>query len=991
MIFRRTNFLYFSNLSNSLRIGRSDVGINKCFSVKSTDSSKYSVFSKKHLGIKDSDKKDMLQVTNSVSIKGLIKKTVNLPNFKEASLCKLYKPYTETESQEKLKSMMDMNKSHTSLIGLGYHNTITPYPIKRHVLENSKWYTAYTPYQAEISQGRLEAQYNFQTVIQELTGLPLSNASLLDESSTAAEVLNMCYHYKNKDKKKTFLVDSKLHPQINEVLKTKANILGVNLVFEDLSNWTNNENNKLVYDDVFGIMFSYPNTHGEISVPQKLIDIFAKKDDVTICANADILSLFVLEPPVNFNVDICFGTAQRLGIPMYFGGPHPAFLSVDKKYTRLMPGRIIGKSVDTLGKECYRLGLQTREQHIRKDKATSNICTSQSLLANMVGFYVSYLGKKSIQQIALETHAKTQTVDYFCQKYGLYNINNNYFDTLHFKSKSLYLILTKLLEKDFVVRKISRNEFTMSFDETISLKQLYQICNLITYDNSINYYDVINKYDEILDELVNINTSKFQPYQRISNNFLQGNKFEYGMTETEFVRYLHYLTKKDFTLTDGMIPLGSCTMKLNSVFELEALSWPSVQQFHPYTPIKYVRGYHKLFDELGSFLKDITGFDNISFQSNSGAMGEYSGLLCIKKYHEERGNMRNVCLIPKSAHGTNFASAHLAGYQVLSYDDNLNMTEFKGLVSSISEKLSCLMITYPGTNGIFQDNIKEITECIHYYGGLVYFDGANMNALVGLVKPEEVGADVCHLNLHKTFCIPHGGGGPGMGPILCNNKLGKYLPNNIFQSDNYWNNKHSIGMITGSNWSSASLLTIPYQYILASGEDGLRKHTEISILNANYLKDKLKNYYQIVDINKNDRVAHEFIIDVSNLKNIGITELDIAKRLMDYSFHPPTMSWPRLGVLMFEPTETENKAELERLVEALISINKEILDISKTQNYENNILKNSPHSIDLITNWPHKYSMEQAFFPVSKLKENKFWPTNTRIDDIQGDKMLLKK
>jgi glycine dehydrogenase len=950
----------------------------------------------RHLGIRKKELPDMLAVTQSPTLPSLIKKSI-IPTMTEKKTSPKVNLDTipsefmnsEREVSLNLKEMLDRNKPHTSVIGLGYHNVVTPYPIKRHILENPKWYTAYTPYQAEISQGRLEAQYNYQTIIQELTNLPVSNASLLDEASTAAEVLNMCYHYKNKKGKKTFILDSNIHPQIREVMNTKADILGVKLLIGDLQKWGDNlnmlVNYNFDYEDVFGMMFSYPNTYGNISVPEKLINFF-KKNNVSICANSDILSLFNLQPPSEYGVDICFGTAQRLGVPLFFGGPHPAYLATSKKYMRLMPGRIIGKSVDTLGKECYRLGLQTREQHIRREKATSNICTSQSLLANVVGFYVYYFGKNEIQRKAWETHCKAKLLDYFFKEIGFQNKNENYFDTIHLTTDLVPQISHTLLEKDIILRLVDNKNLCLSMDETITIPKIYEILNLVyeLVHENITLTQVETKFLEILKE-----PSHYEKFVRQNQDFLNCDKFSDSKTETEFLRYVHQLTKKDYTLCEGMIPLGSCTMKLNSVYQLESLGWDSVQSYHPYTLPEYVKGYHYLFLELGKYLKDITGFSNVSFQSNSGAMGEYSGLLCIKKYHQVRNDFdRNICLIPKSAHGTNFSSASLAGFKVISYDDDLDWNDFIDLVSKIHHNLGCLMITYPGTNGIFQSNIQKITELIHNYGGLVYLDGANMNALVGLVKPGEIGADVCHLNLHKTFCIPHGGGGPGMGPILCNDKLGDYLPSNIFQTSNY-NTEKSIGMITGSLWSSASLLTIPYQYILGMGEEGLREASKIAILNANYMKDKLKNYYQIIDTNDLGLVAHEFIIDTSNFRKYNITELDIAKRLMDYSFHPPTMSWPRSQVLMFEPTESENKEELDRLINALISINKEIQEIIKDGNFENNILKNAPHSMDLITDWNYDYSMEKAFFPVPELKENKFWPHTNRINDIEGDKKLL--
>ena len=955
-------------------------------------------FMNRHIGIRNEEIAKMLSVCGVSSMDDLMSQSVNLKNFKipikskNDMLRNIPSGITELQASHNLKSMLDKNKSHMSLLGMGYHNNITPFPIKRHLLENPKWYTAYTPYQAEISQGRLEAQYNFQTVIQELTGLPVSNASLLDEASTAAEVLNMCFHYKNKNKKKTFVVCSTLHPQSLEVLRTKAKILGVNLLEIDFKLWDSNINLlvnndlDLDYDDVFGIMFQYPNTYGNIHIPSNIIEIFKKRDDVSITCSSDILSLLYIKEPKAIGADICFGSAQRLGVPLFYGGPHPAFLSCEKEYMRLIPGRIVGKSMDSFGKECYRLGLQTREQHIRKEKATSNICTSQSLLANVVGLYCYYNGKDGLQDIAYKIHMKAKLLEVLLQKIGLDNLNANYFDTLHlnhFKTPEIY---EKLLEADIILRKENGFNLTITLDETISLEDIHRMVSII-----YNIFDANIQMEEIVTEFYNldIKNPQFNSYLRENNDFLNCPKFSQKKTETEFLRYIHQLTKKDYTLCEGMIPLGSCTMKLNATYQLEPLSWDSSQQYHPYVPFKYVKGYHKLIRGIGDLLKDITGFSNVSFQSNSGAMGEYSGLLCIRKYHQERGDSgRNICLIPKSAHGTNFASANLAGLQVKTYDDNLNMVEFRELVSKYNENLAALMVTYPGTNGIFQSDIREICDIIHDNGGLVYMDGANMNAQIGLVSPGWCGADVCHLNLHKTFCIPHGGGGPGMGPILCNDKLKDYLPTNIVQYPDLINSK-SIGMITGSNWSSASLLTIPYLYILGMGKEGLIRATQTAILNANYLKDSLKDFYTIIDTNENGRVAHEFIIDTSEFREYNITEADIAKRMLDYSFHPPTMSWPRNKVLMFEPTESEGKEELDRLVRALISIRQEIEEIKKEGDLENNVLKNAPHSLDLLTNWPYSYSMGKAYYPLPELTQQKFWPTTNRIDDIQGDKKML--
>ena len=958
--------------------------------------SQYQIFSRKHIGIQENKVIPMLRVMGSSNTNQLMNESLNFKGIKpEIKLDKLPPLETEEKVNADLYQMMKKNKKNTSLIGLGYHNTRTPFPIQRHVLENPKWYTAYTPYQAEISQGRLEAQYNFQEVIQELTGLPIANSSLLDEGSTAAEVLNMCFHYKNKNQKRTFLVSSDLHPQVLGVLKLKADILGVNLVELDFKKWDNYVDITLWpvinFEDVFGIMLAYPGSKGDIYIPQKIINLFQNKKEVSITCAADPLSLMLLPSPESIGIDICFGSAQRLGVPLFYGGPHPAFLAAKKEYLRLMPGRIVGKSQDSIGKPCYRLALQTREQHIKKQKATSNICTSQSLLANVVGFYCYYHGRDGLREISEEVHMKALTLNHFISQMGLKNQNRYYFDTLHFKSELTPQIYQKLLEKDIIINQIDLQNFSLSVDETLDNSVLRDIINTVSEVLNPENLEKI-KLEDINSYQKDITHSDFQLPQSIRDldSFLP-DKFENGKTETEFLRYIHQLTKKDYTLCEGMIPLGSCTMKLNATYQLNPLSWSETQNYHPFLPREYVLGYHQLFKELGDFLKDITGFQHISYQSNSGAMGEYSGLLCIRKYHLENGDRhRKICIIPKSAHGTNFASAQLAGLEVVSYDDTESIEELEKVILQHRDNLGAIMITYPGTNGIFQDNIVEICDLVHQSGGLVYMDGANMNAQVGLIKPALCGADVCHLNLHKTFCIPHGGGGPGMGPILCNDKLKDYLPTNILQVSSEESQK-SIGMITSSQWSSASLLTIPYSYIRGMGQEGLKQASEMAILNANYLKDCLKDDFQIVDVNTEGRVGHEFIIDISDLKEkYKITETDIAKRLMDYSFHPPTMSWPRGSVLMFEPTESENREELDRLVRALKSIKQEIIEITE-ENRDNNILKNAPHSLDLIKNWPYEYSTVQAYYPLPELEQNKFWPYTNRIDDLGGDRNLLSQ
>jgi glycine dehydrogenase len=877
----------------------------------------------------------------------------------------MLKGISEKISLEVLKKMMDSNKKAKYMIGKGFYNNNMPSPIKRHILMNPKWYTPYTPYQAEISQGRLESLYNFQKMIQNITRLPLSNASLLDIGSTSAEVLSMSNSY-HKSKRNKYIVSDKMHPYILDILKLKCDTNEIDL---DIVNDINNCN---IDSNTIGIMFQYPDTYGEINIPQEIINEAKKLKSVVSCST-DLLALTQFKSPGEIGADISFGSAQRFGIPYYYGGPHPAFISTTNDFLRLMPGRIVGKTIDTNNDECYRLALQSREQHIKKEKATSNICTSQALLANIAGMYAVYHGNDGIYKIANYIENLTYELKYNLKQLGIDIINNQFFDTLTIKSENAKEYYEKLKQFNYIAfyDLNEPNILTISLDETFDLKDI----NSITYIFSLCKIDkkiVENKYnrDNINEYIKNVRNIRNKPY-------LTDPIFNKYNNENDFTRYVYNLTSKDYTLTEGMIPLGSCTMKLNSSFQLEPLVWDKVMDCHPFAPKEYVKGYLELIKNVGNQLKDITGFDAVSFQSNSGSMGEYTALLCIKKHFE---NKRNICLIPNSAHGTNFSSASLANFKIVKINDNMfdNLNEFSSFVSKYKDDLAVMMITYPNTTGVFQKNIKDITGIIHNFGGLVYMDGANMNALAGIEKPASLGMDFCHLNLHKTFCIPHGGGGPGMGPILCKQEYEKYLPTNRYQS-NEWEFKDSIGSVTTSLYSSASILTIPYLYLLNVGNSGLIRNTKKAIENANYIKDNIKDFYKIY----NNDIAHEFIIDISEFKNVN--EVDISKRLLDYSFHPPTMSWPIRGSLMIEPTESENKEELDRFIMAMISIRKEI---------DNNpdILKNAPHPMKLVREeWKYKYSMKDAFYPLPYLETNKFWPTTSRVNDLYGDKLFYKK
>ena len=927
----------------------------------------YNSFSKRHIGPNTTEITDMLRVCNVNTLDNLIEEVI--PNIKKHSL-KHFPEISEKDSHTKLKNIMDKNIDTKNYIGLGYTQSILPNVIKRNLIENPKWYTAYTPYQSEISQGRLESLHNFQKIVTDLTGLELSNASLLDEASSASEVLNMFLN-KTKFKKNDFYCSKDLHPYILEVLKTKSKIANINLHICNLDNVEVNEN-------TLGILFQYPNTYGEIDIPFNLLEECRKKNILT-SANTNLLALTKIISPKELELDVSFGNAGNLGVPLWYGGPHPAFISCNKDLLRFMPGRIIGKSIDTQNNEAFRIALQTREQHIRKDKATSNICTSQALLANVSSMYCLYHGKEGLINIHDKIYNNTKRLYYELKKNYINVINENFFDTIVIEKSYSNHIYEHLKKNNILVRKIDDNKLGITIDETIESNDIDTLVNLITKCTSI-FID-----NEVIGDVI-IKDTDYKLIRKTS--FLDDDIFKKYNTETKMQRYINKLSDKDYTLVDGMIPLGSCTMKLNSASQLEPLLWKKITDIHPYAPTEFVKGYHSMINLLSEYLKDITGFNNVSYQSNSGAMGEYSGLLCIKKFHEENKEKRNICLIPNTAHGTNYASAKLAGMEIITFDDNITLDEFRDLVNKYKYELSCLMITYPGTNGVFQKNIFEINEIIHNNGGLVYMDGANMNALVGLTSPASCGADVCHLNLHKTFCIPHGGGGPGMGPILCNDKLAKYLPNNKYQSID---NSHTIGNITSSQWSSASILTIPLLYILTMGSDNLKLASKIAILNSNYLKESLRDYYLIKDVNEHNRVGHEFIIDTSEFRKYNITELDISKRLIDYNFHPGTMSWPKNNVMMIEPTESESKEELDRFIEAMKSIKNEINEIiDNNYDLDNNIIKNSPHSLNLLNEeWVFDYSFKKAYFPVNNL-ENKKFPSVNRVNDSLGDKNLLK-
>jgi glycine dehydrogenase len=937
-------------------------------------------FVKKHIGVSYSQVRKILKIlnTNNTSlVNRIIPKEIkyNLNEFKSMS---------EHDSLKFVKNSFSSDFETKKLIGLDFNESILPNVIKRNILENPKWYTSYTPYQAEISQGRLESLFNYQTLISELTGLPISNCSLLDTGSASTEALNMAFDF-HRQKKTQFFLDKNVHPQIKEILKTRAKVMDIELIIDDFKNVKMN-------DKLFGAYFSYPNTNGNIDYFSNTINDL-RSNKTTIISQNDLLSLMLLRSPGSLGVDISLGTTQRFGLPLWYGGPHSAFFASRDEYTRHMPGRIVGKTIDRNNNECFRLAMQTREQHIKKERASSNICTSQALLANVSSMYAISHGKENLKNIASDIFFKTKTLKNLLKENGFkVDKNDRFFDTFSFKSFGETQNILRCLTHNGFLPRVEKKSMSISINENITNQDCVDIFNNIMIFREDYNQKKLELSEFILrmnDEKRNTNFNDINFFR--TNNFLNQQIFKHEKTETEMLRYINSLSDKDYSLVNGMIPLGSCTMKLNSTTQLEPLSWSELQNHHPYQPNIDI-GYKKIIDELTEYLLNVTNMHAISFQTNAGSLGEYAGLMCIRKYHEKNNDShRNICLIPDSAHGTNFTSAKLNNLKIVKFSDNITTDEFEILAESYKDRLCALMITYPNTYGIFNENIKDMTNIIHNYGGLVYMDGANMNAQSGYTSPGSCGADVCHLNLHKTFCIPHGGGGPGMGPICVNNKLKDFLPSNIITDENY-ETKDSVGMITSSNYSSASLLIIPYLYFKNMGSEGIKQATFAAILNANYLKKKLEEKYKIHTTNENGFVGHEFIIDLNEYREYGITDKDIAKRLIDYSFHPPTMSWPVSGSLMIEPTESESLEEMDRFVDAMNSIHDEIMEIKNgIYPQDNNVLVNSPHSYSDITDWKFNYSFEKAFFPVESLKTNKFWPSNPRINDAYGDKNLVLK
>lgn len=946
-------------------------------------------FEDRHHGKREENLRAMLQTVNVNNLVELIDQTVPSGIRLKRDL-NLPAALSEVEFLDQMKQLADQNQIFKSFIGLGYYDTRLPAVILRNILENPGWYTAYTPYQAEIAQGRLEMLFNFQTMICDLTAMPLANASLLDEATAAAEAMSMFYANRKGSQKKTahtFLISSNCFPQTIDVVIGRASSIGIEVKVVDESEIVLNE-------QVFGLLIQNPGKNGEVKDYSELISE-AHSQNIKVAVAADLLSLVLLKPAGEMGADVVLGTAQRFGIPMGLGGPHAAFFAAKEEYKRQIPGRIIGLSKDAEGNDAYRMALQTREQHIRREKATSNICTSQVLLAVLSSAYGLYHGPEGLKMIAERVHGLARFFANSVQ--GLdYHINHHdFFDTVSVDVHDAEKVMELALAKKINLRYIDKDTISVSFDENKTLEDVAELLEIFAEARG----------ERVLMNLKGEVESEFAIGMKRESAFMTHPIFRTHHTEHEMLRYLKSLENKDLSLVHSMISLGSCTMKLNATTEMIPVTWPEFANIHPFAPANQTEGYHHLFKNLQAWLCEITGFDAVSLQPNSGAQGEYAGLMVIRAFHESRGEgQRNVALIPSSAHGTNPASAVMAGMKVVvtACDErgNIDLEDLRQKAEEHATELSCLMVTYPSTHGVFEEGIREICKIIHDHGGRVYMDGANMNAQVGLTSPGRIGADVCHLNLHKTFCIPHGGGGPGMGPIGVVKDLEPFLPGHVEMkarrhvdkySDSY--SFGSIHAISAAPWGSAGILPISYAYIAMMGGDGLTNATKYAILNANYIKSRLEGSFKILYSGANDRCAHEMIVDCREFKQTaGIEVEDIAKRLIDYGFHSPTVSFPVAGTLMIEPTESESKEELDRFCDALIAIRNEIKEIETGDaDKESNVLVHAPHSMRVVmaNDWTRPYSREKAAFPVDHLRFAKFWPSVSRIDSAYGDRNLV--
>lgn len=932
-------------------------------------------FESRHNAPDEAQIQEMLKVVKARSVDELIEQTV-------PSAIRLKKPLnlpaalSEFEFLNQFKKTISKNKTFKSYIGTGYYNCITPGVILRNILENPGWYTAYTPYQAEIAQGRMEALINFQTMVMDLTGMQIANASLLDEATAAAEALHLLHASRKAEKKDahTFFVDQKVFPQVIDLLKTRSTPIGVKLTVGDVTKLD------LTDANLFGVYIQNPDDNGEVRDLTAFIAT-AHEQNIFVTVGTDLMALVLMKSPGEMGADVVVGSSQRFGVPMGFGGPHAAFFATKDEFKRQMPGRIIGISQDAQGKPGYRMALQTREQHIRREKATSNICTAQVLLSVMAGMYAVYHGPEGLKKIAGRIHGLTKMLASGIEALGIKQLNENYFDTLKVKGVDSNKIKSIAEKHEANFRHFADGTIGVSIDETTSLQDVNAILKIFG-GNPLSSGEGRGEAWTWPSSLLR------------TSSFLTHPVFNTHHSEHEMLRYIKRLENKDLSMVHSMISLGSCTMKLNATTEMIPVTWPELGQMHPFAPADQTDGYREMITNLENWLKEITGFTGVSLQPNSGAQGEYAGMLTIRAYHQHRGDAnRTVALIPASAHGTNPASAVMAGMDVVvvksDAEGKIDVADLKAKAEQYKDKLACLMVTYPSTHGVFEESITEICKTIHQNGGLVYMDGANMNAQVGLTSPANIGADVCHLNLHKTFCIPHGGGGPGMGPICVNDKLKPFLPGHAVVKIG---GDLATGAVSSAPYGSASILVISYAYIAMMGGEGLTNATKLAILNANYIKDRLSDHYKILYTGTHGRCAHEMIVDCRDFKKAGIEVEDIAKRLMDYGFHAPTVSFPVAGTLMIEPTESEPKEELDRFIEALVEIRNEIREVEEGKaDKENNVLKHAPHTAEVITadEWTRPYSRQKAAYPLPFVKAAKFWPSVSRVDNAYGDRNLV--
>ena len=933
-------------------------------------------FQQRHIGTTKAQQQEMASSVGFESVEQLIETAIPDNIKAKASLC-LPPALSEAQALKRLRKYADQNTVMRSCIGMGYYDTLTPAVLLRNVFENPGWYTAYTPYQPEISQGRLETLLTFQQVIIDLTGMPLANASLLDEATAAAEAMTLMHRMNRKSKSSTFVVAEDCHPQTISLIQTRAEPLGIEVQLVDPESLEN-------VDDAFGLLAQYPGTFGDVRDLSDVIKTSHEKN-ILVGVASDLLALTLLKSPGSMGADVVVGSSQRFGVPMGFGGPHAAFFATRDEYKRSMPGRVIGVSIDSRGRQALRMAMQTREQHIRREKATSNICTAQALLAIMAGLYAMHHGPEGLRAIATRVHHFTTQLASALGGTAHTVVNNSWFDTLTIQTESADAIHTLAESRGFNLRRINDTHVGISLDETTTAEELGSLVEL--FGGVYSTEGTEEKSDE---------PSSVSPPLIREMDYLQHPLFHDYRTETEMLRYLKRLENKDISLTRAMIPLGSCTMKLNAAAEMIPVSWPEFARMHPFAPAHQTVGYLAMLEELSKWLTECTGYDAMSLQPNSGAQGEYAGLMAIRRYHRARGEShRNICLIPTSAHGTNPASAVMAGMKVVlvSCDDsgNVDMQDLRAKVDAHSADLAAIMVTYPSTHGVFEASIVELCELIHEHGGQVYVDGANLNALVGLAGPGKFGADVSHLNLHKTFCIPHGGGGPGMGPIGVGEHLAPYLASSVVVPQDGLDATNNV--ISATPFGSASILPISWMYIAMMGPDGVTDASRIAIVHANYIAKRLRGHFDVLYTGRNDTVAHECIIDIRPLKErCGISEEDVAKRLIDYGFHAPTMSFPVAGTLMIEPTESESLAEIDRFCDAMLCIRDEIRAVEDGRlDPINNPLKNAPHTLDEVTatNWDRPYSREQAVWPVDSLRSDKYWPPVNRVDNVYGDRNLI--